>query len=56
MHVTLAVIQMSWKHRTAKANDEIQGKVGRQALINEMYKYEEEVDGNVRKKNNSYYS
>lgn len=53
MHVTSAVIQMSWKYRNVKAHDDIERKAGRQALINEMYKHEEEVDGKVRKENNS---
>lgn len=56
MHVTSAAIQMSWKYRTAKMLDEIEGKAGRQAFINEMYKYKEALDRKVKKENISQHS
>lgn len=49
MHVTSSVIQMSWKYRNVKACDEVERKAERQALINKMNKYEDEIDGKIRK-------
>lgn len=53
MQVTSAVIQMSWKYRTAKTLDKTEGKAERQAFIKEMYTYKEAVDRKVRKDRNS---